>query len=710
MANQLNFLPAVDKCIGRENPSSWQFCVQAYMEHDGLTAAQSQENDAAKLTKAKTKLILLIKPINYANIQSCTAAHEIWNKFKLTFEESGLSRRVSLMRTLTSTKLENCTNTVDYVHLLMNMAHKLRGINCDVSKEWIGTFVLAGLPDVYKPMTIESSGVLTTLDSIRTKLLQDVKSVDVCISSKVKQSNSNKGSNSSIRQHNFIPSEPGSSQSRVQCFICNLYGHKAFNCPDRIKNKNEVSLNIAKSFFAGFSTGILDKNEWFIDSGASFHMSPRSDWITERSNSPIDEIMVANNSKLHVESAGTVYVESDKNGVGNKIPLNGVLYIPDLSSNLLSVSQLCQKGHTVIFKNQGCEIFDKDMDLVATGRHVNRLFMLNLSSTKKDSVLWHRRMGHLNIRDLTKLRTIAAGIDFISPNSVDPCIECLRGKQTRFLFPKNESRASALLEVIHSDLCGPMKGLSLGGARYFITFIDDYSRKAFIYLLETKTKIPEIFEHFKSLVENQLGRTIKVIQSRSSMIVANTSDNTINILRTDNGTEYVNQVLENFLKKSGIRFQTTTPYTPQQNVLAQRMNRTIVEKTRCMILDAKLTNNYWAEAISTAVYVTNRSPSSGLDGKTPEEVWSGKPLNLSDLKVFGCKATVHFINPNLKKWDSKSEEYIFVGYCLETKRYRLYHPVSKKLFKNRDVVFLENQMIDSIDSNNLLQAIQPTFD
>lgn len=106
----------------------------------------------------------------------------------------------------------------------------------------------------------------------------------------------------------------------------------------------------------------------------------------------------------------------------------------DLSSNLLSVSQLCKKGHKVVFTIDGCEIFDRDSFLVATGRHVNNMFVLNLSpnrclftSVNKQSLLWHRRLGHLNLQDLTKLRTVASGIDFTTPTKVEPCIECLKG-------------------------------------------------------------------------------------------------------------------------------------------------------------------------------------------------------------------------------------------------------------------------------------------
>lgn len=127
----------------------------------------------------------------------------------------------------------------------------------------------------------------------------------------------------------------------------------------------------------------------------------------------------------------------------------------------------------------------------------------------------------------------------MSSKDIDPCVNCLKGKQSRFSFSKNGSKALKILEIIHSDLCGPMEQASFGGARYFITFIDDFTRKVFVYFLETKTNIRNIFEDFKSMVENQTGAKILHIQPRSARIVEDQPGNTIKILRTVNGSEYV---------------------------------------------------------------------------------------------------------------------------------------------------------------------------
>src|SRR5690606_19654886 len=254
------------------------------------------------------------------------------------------------------------------------------------------------------------------------------------------------------------------------------------------------------------------------------------------------------------------------------------------------------------------------------------------------------------------------------------CVPCVKGKPSRLPFTRSENvRANEVLQLIHSDLCGPMENTSLGGARYFLTFIDDYSRKVFVYTLENKNQVKKTFESFKELVENQTGKRIK-------------------ILRTDNGTEYINRDMSSFLEKSGIRHETSVEYTPEQNGLAERMNRTILERARSMLIGANLPKKYWGEAVSTGVYLINRSPASALPKITPEEAWCGLKPDVSHLKVFGCKAMTHVPKQKRLKWDSKSTECVFLGYCESSKAYRLLQLNSGKLIKARDVVFFENEL------------------
>lgn len=698
-----NVIPAIDKLIGRENFTTWKFAVQTYLELEELwPAVLGTETDLKKVTKAKSKIILLLDPINFVHVQSCKTAKEVWEKLKATFDDSGLTRWVGLLRTLATTRLESFDTVDEYVNTVMTTGHRLNAIGFELSDEWIGTFLLAGLPDEYRPMImgIESSGIKITGDAIKSKLLQDVKPIITDSSAFY-----------SFKRHVMKPGKHNHqhSNSGIRCYSCNQYGHKSAECPQSKKKKNQfentshASVNESKrqqtttessgGFCAGFTSGFFDKNDWYIDSGASYHMSMRDDWMESKYDHDISEITVANDSKLNVKSAGKIVMKTDGDGNSSKLlPINDVLHVPDLSANLLSVSQIVSRNFTVIFNVNGCRILDSNENLIATGRHVNNMFKLNAKESgsclkvchEKESQLnlWHRRMGHLNICDLVKLRNgMASGVNFDgSSDKRQACVHCLEGKQTRKPFNNKGTRASEILELVHSDLCGPMETNSLSGARYFYTFIDDYTRKVFVYFLKTKDLAEEVFQHFKAFAENQTGKRIK-------------------ILRSDNGGEYISNNYENFLKKCGIRHQTSMPYTPQQNGVAERMNRTLQERARCMVFNAGVTKSFWAEAVATAAYIINRSPTNGLTDVTPEEAWTGMKPDLSHLRVFGCKAMVHVPKQKRRKWDVKSNELIFVGYCEESKGYRFIHPTTRKLTKSRDVVFLENSFIGKISSN-----------
>eukprot|EP01018_Ginkgo_biloba_P002375 Gb_15908 [translate_table: standard] len=180
-----------------------------------------------------------------------------------------------------------------------------------------------------------------------------------------------------------------------------------------------------------------------------------------------------------------------------------------------------------------------------------------------------------------------------------------------------------------------MPTTSLGGARYFLTFIDDYSRKVWIYPLREKSQKFAVFKQFKELVERQTGLKLKVV-------------------RSNNGGEYTSKKFNQYCKDHGIQRQLTVAYTPQQNGMVERMNRTLVEKAKTMMIGRNVPDYLWCEAVCAATYLTNRSPTSTILGKTPEEAWARKKPTISHLKVFGCTTYMHTPKENCQKFDDKS--------------------------------------------------------
>ena len=211
-------------------------------------------------------------------------------------------------------------------------------------------------------------------------------------------------------------------------------------------------------------------------------------------------------------------------------------------------------------------------------------------------------MGHLNVRDLVKCVRAGdvRGIELDDATSDLACEVCARGKMTRAPFPKRTERKSELLEIVHTDICGPMRTESIGRGRYFVTFIDDHSKWCEVRVIREKNQAFEAFKEFKAYAEKQTGKQIQHLQS-------------------DNGKEYCNSEFDAFLKEHGIGRRLATTHTPEQNGVAERRNRTLVEMARCLLIQSRLPPFFWAEAVNTANYIRNRRPSSSMNGKTPFE-------------------------------------------------------------------------------------------
>jgi hypothetical protein len=229
------------------------------------------------------------------------------------------------------------------------------------------------------------------------------------------------------------------------------------------------------------------------------------------------------------------------------------------------------------------------------------------------------------------------------------CDGCALGKQHRKPFPKVSSfRAENCLELVHADLCGHITPKSLGGASYFLLVVDDHSRYMWVELLKSKDQGLDYFKKIKLRAESESGVKLKA-------------------LRTDRGGEFTSHLFSLFCNEGGIKHYTTTPYSPQQNGVVERRNQSIVEMARCLLKTMQVPPVFWGEAVSTIVYLLNRSPTKALNNKTPFEAWDGKKPRVSHLKNFGCVAFVKHTGPGLKKLSDRSSKMVFIGYESGTK-------------------------------------------
>ena len=250
------------------------------------------------------------------------------------------------------------------------------------------------------------------------------------------------------------------------------------------------------------------------------------------------------------------------------------------------------------------------------------------------------------------------------------CGHCLHGKQNRVKYPSGATREKEILELIHIDVFGPILVPSLGGSLYYVRFIDEFSRNTWLYFFKKKSQVFRKFKEYKALVENQTRKNIKV-------------------LRIDNGGEFSEKEFEQFSKQCGITRQKTNPYTPQQNGVVERMNRSLMEKPRSMLSGVGLGQEFQVVVVETPCYLRNRSPTSTLVDKTPHEAWSGQKPSITHLIFFGRDAFMHVPKEKNRKMDNKEEKCIFVSYKNGIKGYKLWNLVIRKLVYNQDVVFKE---------------------
>ena len=446
---------------------------------------------------------------------------------------------------------------------------------------------------------------------------------------------------------------------------------------------------------------LCQDTDWVVDTGASYHATPHREFFTTYRTGDFGVVRMGNTGTSVIAGIGDIHLQTN---LGCRLILKDVRHVPDLRLNLLSVGKLDDEGSTSVFSKGQWKLTSGSL-VQARGKKCCTLYKMQgkicneeLNAAEESSIqLWHRRLGHMSQKGL---QTLANGelIPDLKGTQLDPCVHCLAGKQHRVSFIRNTiHRKSHVLERVYTDVCGPIRTTvdsgfadvkTFNGALYFVTFIDDFSRKVWAYPLKRKDKVLDVFKIYHPMVERETGKQIKCI-------------------RSDNGGEYTGPFHE-YCKTYGIRHELTVPGTPQHNAIAERMNHTIMERIRCMLAESTLPKQFWGEAMKTAVDVINMSPSHPLGNDVAERVWSGKNISYQHLRVFGCRAFAHVPKNERSKLDEKTRQCIFWGYGDDTFGYRLWDPEKQKTFRSRDVVFFEDQTLEDIKKKTLVPTSTKT--
>ncbi|UYV64622.1 hypothetical protein LAZ67_3001360 [Cordylochernes scorpioides] len=538
-----------------------------------------------------------------------------------------------------------------HITTMMELVDKLRTIGETLKDSHITAILLCSLPKSYSNLItmLESrSDDELTLEFTKNKLLDEhtrrvESSKDESTASKALKSLHGASSQRRQKEKKFCSFCHKPNHSKEECWHYQKrnnsnkeYKYENFRRGNVPKYTNQSSVTQEQSTNQRTTKGPNPKalnctqreasvHNWFVDSGATSHMAYDESFFTELNREQTQNVVVANGNKLQVKGIGQGEIKViTPQGKTDTLLLTKVLYIPELTDNLLSVSAATSNGCKVTFNRDWCTI-ERDNTALANGILDNGMYRLHLDDNpqtrtfkanvakqnhcknKNCLMLWHDRLGHRNIESIKKIRNenLARGLSLNNCSHSTDCIQCIQGKLTETPFPKKtEYRATETLQLVHSDICGPLPTNSLSGKRYFITFTDDYSRYTKIYLLKGKDEAYEKIKDYVISAHTEFGKNIQTI-------------------RTDNGREYVNRQVEDFLNQSGIKHQLTVPYSPAQNGVAERKNRSLMEMTRCMLFDSGLPQSLWAEAVTTANYLHNRIPSKATD-KTPFELWTNR--------------------------------------------------------------------------------------
>lgn len=749
MEPQVNFSSIAPPIFDGENYQLWEVKMKAYLEALDLweaveenyeipqlpnnpSAAQIKNQKEKKTTKSKAKACLFaaVSTTVFTRVMSLNSAKAIWDYLKGEYAGNERVKGMQVLNYIREFELQRMKDSEtikEYSDRLLGIVNKVRLLGTEFADKRIVEKILVTVPERYEASitTLENTKDLTSitlaelLNALQAqeqrRLMRQESTVEGALPAKHHDTRKN-------FKKNFKKFQPQNSGSHVsnqvqnkgeypkkkyppcrhcgklghppfkcwkrpdaKCNMCDQYGHEAVICKNKFQ-KHEEGAKIAEEddtdqmFVAACFSTKSSSESWLIDSGCTNHMTYDKSLFKDFVPTSESKVRIGNGVYIAAKGRGTIAITT----ISGTKTISDVLYVPDIDQNLLSVGQLIEKGLKVSFESGHCLVFD------ATGQEILRVKMRGKSfsfdpsdeeqmaynNEVDNTEIWHKRLGHCHLQRMLKLKHLdmtGGGLPDFS-NHLPNCDACQFGKLNRLPFSTSSWRASQKLQLIHTDVAGPQRTPSIKGNLYFIIFIDDFTRMCWIYFMKFKSEVAGVFSKFKKLIENQCGCNIQ-------------------ILRSDNGKEYTSAEFNSICDEAGIEHQFTAPYTPEQNGVSERRNRSILEMARCMIHDKGLPKKFWAEAANTAVYLQNRLPTKALENKTPFEAWYGYKPPMYTLKVFGCVCFVHIPQVKRDKLDKKATPGVFVGYS-SSKAYKVYHPQTESMTVSRNVHFYEDEQWD----------------
>src|SRR5271168_88594 len=430
------------------------------------------------------------------------------------------------------------------------------------------------------------------------------------------------------------------------------------------------------------NTGSAFETELY-DSGAWCHMSPYKHKFINFIPIQRKVLTAADGGHFEAIGKGDMHITMPNGKSTTRILLKDVLYAPNMGVTLVSIGKIDSAGYAALFHKNQLRIFSsmKGRKMLAQIQMMNGLYQVEhrkdedivaaVDSERVTIDRLHRLMGHIAPEAAKALveKGLVEGFKLDESGQMPKsCDACEYGKAHRKPVKKEREapRAAKIGDEIHLDVWGPSPVQTIGGREYYSTYTDDHSRYSKLYLQRHKSKTFEAYKRYEAYLLRQKGVHIKK-------------------LHTDRGGEYLSNDFSNHLAAMGTIRNLTVHDTPEHNGVAERLNRTLLEKVRAMLHSSGLPKFLWGEAINHAVYLKNRTGTKALDGKTPFEVFYGLKPNLKGLPEFGAHVWVH--NPDGMKLNGRAVARRWVGFDEDSSGHRVYSPITRTVAIERSVKF-----------------------